>query len=141
MGYCIAPAPLTSEFRKVHQFNCFSCHTPSQVALATFLKNKDAYLSLSGFMQQKRDFFKDLMKQTRFTMQESFGSYFICGTYERISDEADKDFAIRLTKEAGVATIPVSAFYQNGKDDKVVRFCFSKKEETLIAAVEKLTGV
>jgi methionine aminotransferase len=141
MGYCIAPAPLTSEFRKVHQFNCFSCHTPSQVALATFLKNKDAYLSLSGFMQQKRDFFKELMKQTRFTMQESFGSYFICGTYERISDEADKDFAIRLTKEAGVATIPVSAFYQNGKDDKVVRFCFSKKEETLIAAVEKLTGV
>jgi methionine transaminase len=141
MGYCVAPPHLTSEFRKVHQFNCFSCHTPSQVALASFLKNKDAYLSLSGFMQQKRDFFKELMKQTRFTMQQSFGSYFICGTYERISDEADKDFSIRLTKEAGVATIPVSAFYHNGKDDKVVRFCFSKKEETLVAAVEKLKGV
>jgi methionine transaminase len=141
LGYCVAPALLTSEFRKVHQFNCFSCHTPSQVALATFLKNKDAYLSLSLLMQQKRDLFKELMKQTRFTMQESFGSYFICGTYERISDEADKDFSIRITKEAGVATIPVSAFYQNGKDDKVVRFCFSKKEETLIAAVEKLRGV
>ena len=71
-------------------------------------------------------------------MQDSFGSYFICGTYERISEEGDKDFAIRLTKEAGVATIPVSVFYQNGKDDKVLRFCFSKKKETLDAAVERL---
>jgi len=138
LGYCIAPEPLMKEFRKVHQFNCFSCHTPSQVALAEFLKNKDAYLSLSSFMQEKRDYFKELMQQTRFTMQESFGSYFICGTYERISDEGDKDLAIRLTKEAGVATIPVSAFYQNGKDDKVLRFCFSKKKETLEAAAERL---
>lgn len=139
LGYCIAPEPLMKEFRKVHQFNCFSCHTPSQVALAEFLKNKDAYLSLSSIMQEKRDYFKQLMQQTRFTMQESFGSYFICGTYERISDEGDKDFAIRLTKEAGVATIPVSAFYQNGKDDRVLRFCFSKKKETLEAAVSKLS--
>jgi methionine transaminase len=141
LGYCIAPAAFTKEFRKVHQFNCFSCHTPSQVGLATFLKNKDAYLSLPAFMQEKRDYFKQLMQQTRFTMQESSGSYFICGSYERISDEADKDLAIRLTKEAGVATIPVSAFYQNGKDDKVLRFCFSKKKETLEAAVEKLAMV
>ncbi|MEO7982765.1 MAG: aminotransferase class I/II-fold pyridoxal phosphate-dependent enzyme, partial [Bacteroidota bacterium] len=141
LGYCIAPAALTKEFRKVHQFNCFSCHTPSQVGLAAFLKNKEAYLSLPAFMQEKRDYFKKLMEQTRFTMQESFGSYFICGSYERISDEADKDLAIRLTKEAGVATIPVSAFYQNGKDDKVLRFCFSKKKETLEAAVEKLLKV
>jgi methionine transaminase len=141
LGYCIAPAAFTKEFRKVHQFNCFSCHTPSQVGLATFLKNKEAYLSLPAFMQEKRDYFKQLMQQTRFTMQESFGSYFICGSYERISDEADKDLAIRLTKEAGVATIPVSAFYQNGKDDKVLRFCFSKKKETLEAAVEKLAKV
>jgi len=139
LGYCIAPESLMKEFRKVHQFNCFSCHTPSQVALAEFLKNKDAYLSLSSFMQEKRDHFKQLMQQTRFTMQESFGSYFICGTYERISNEPDKDLAIRMTKEAGVATIPVSAFYQNGKDDKVLRFCFSKKKETLEAAVEKLS--
>ena len=138
LGYCIAPEPLMKEFRKVHQFNCFSCHTPSQVALAEFLKNKDAYLSLSSFMQERRDYFKQLMQQTRFTMQESFGSYFICGTYQRISNEADKDLAIRLTKEAGVATIPVSAFYQNGKDDKVLRFCFSKKKETLEAAVGRL---
>lgn len=138
LGYCIAPAALTKEFRKIHQFNCFTCHTPSQVGLAAFLKNKDAYLSLSSFIQEKRDYFNQLMQQTRFTMQQSSGSYFICGTYERISDEGDKDFAIRLTKEAGVATIPVSAFYQNGKDDKVLRFCFSKKKETLDAAVEKL---
>jgi methionine transaminase len=141
LGYCIAPAELMKEFRKVHQFNCFSCHTPSQVALAEFLKNKEAYLSLASFMQEKKDYFKTLMQQTRFTMQESFGSYFICGTYERISEEGDKDLAIRLTKEAGVATIPVSAFYQNGKDDKVLRFCFSKKKETLEAAVEKLSKV
>ncbi len=139
LGYCIAPASLTKEFRKVHQYNCFSCFTPAQVALAEFLKNKEAYLSLSSFMQEKRDYFTELMKQTRFTLQRSSGSYFICGTYERISDEADKDLAIRLTKEAGVATIPVSAFYQNGKDDKVLRFCFSKKKETLEAAVEKLS--
>jgi methionine aminotransferase len=78
------------------------------------------------------------MKETKFSLQPSYGSYFICGTYEKISDEGDKDFAIRLTKEIGVATIPVSAFYQNGKDDKVLRFCFSKKEETLEKAVERL---
>jgi methionine transaminase len=138
LGYCVAPPSLTKEFRKVHQFNSFACFTPTQVALADFLKNKEAYLGLSSFMQQKKDFFKQLMQQTKFTMHESYGSYFICGSYERISDESDKDFAIRLTREAGVATVPVSAFYHNGKDDKVLRFCFSKKEETLEAAVERL---
>ncbi len=141
LGYCIAPEPLTKEFRKVHQFNAFSCHTPSQVALAEYLKNEEAYLSLAPFMQQKRDYFKKCMGQTRFTMHDSFGSYFICGTYERISDEPDRDFAIRLTKEAGVATIPVSVFYRSGKDDKILRFCFSKKEETLEQAVEKLARI
>ncbi len=141
LGYCIAPAELTKEFRKVHQFNCFSCFTPSQVALAGFLKNRDAYLSLAGFMQEKRDYFIRLMQQTKFTLQPSYGSYFICGTYEKLSNEADKDFAIRLTKEAGVATIPVSAFYRDGKDDKVIRFCFSKKNETLEVAVEKLVKI
>ena len=141
LGYCIAPPELTKEFRKVHQYNCFSCHTPSQVALAGFLKNKEAYLSLSSFMQEKRDYFTRLMQDTRFTMLQSSGSYFICAKYDRISDEADKDFAIRLTKEAGVATIPVSVFYQNGKDDKVLRFCFSKKKDTIEMAVEKLSNV
>lgn len=138
LGYCVAPEELTKEFRKVHQFNAFSCFTPTQVALTTFLKNKDVYLGLSPFMQQKKDYFKYLMQQTRFTMQESYGSYFICGSYERISNESDKDLAVRITKEAGVATIPVSAFYHNGKDDKVLRFCFSKKKETLEAATERL---
>jgi methionine transaminase len=137
LGYCVAPAALTAEFRKIHQFNAFSCNTPVQVGLAGFLGNKDAYLSLSTMMQQKRDYFISLMKETRFTLQESFGSYFICGTYERISKEADKEFAIRLTKEYGVATIPVSAFYQDGTDNNVLRFCFAKKEETLEQAVER----
>ena len=140
LGYCIAPKTLTSEFRKVHQFNCFSCHTPSQVAIAEFLQKKDAYLGLAPLMQEKRDHFSNLMFQTRFSLQPSYGSYFICATYEHISDEADKDFAIRLTKEAGVATIPVSVFYRNQKDNKVLRFCFSKKNETLEAAVEKLVN-
>lgn len=141
LGYCIAPAALTREFRKVHQFNCFTCHTPSQVALTAFLKNEDAYLSLGKFLQQKRDYFIELMQQTRFDLLHSNGSYFICGTYKRISNESDKDLAIRLTKEAGVATIPVSAFYQDGKDDQVLRFCFAKKNETLEAAVAKLAKI
>lgn len=141
LGYCIAPAALTAEFRKIHQYNCFSCFTPAQVALAGFLQNKEAYLTLAGIMQEKRDYFKEMMQQTRFSMQESFGSYFICGTYERISEESDRELAVRLTKEAGVATIPVSVFYGSGKDDRVLRFCFSKKKETLEAAVEKLMKV
>ena len=126
------------EFRKIHQFNGFCCFTPTQVALAEFLKNRDAYLGLSSFMQEKRDLFIDLMKATRFELLTSHGSYFIGAKYNRISDEGDRDFAIRLTKEAGVTTIPVSAFYANGKDDKVLRFCFSKKKETLEQAVERL---
>ena len=87
-------------------------------------------------MQQKRDHFIELMKQTKFELLNSSGSYFICAKYDRISDEADKDFAIRITKEFGVATIPVSVFYKAGTDNKVIRFCFSKKNETLEAAVE-----
>jgi methionine transaminase len=138
LGYCISSPSLMSEFRKVHQFNCFSCHSPSQVALATFLKNKDSYLSLSGYMQEKRDYFIKLMKQTKFDLLDSKGSYFICATYDKISDEKDTDLAIRLTKELGIATIPVSAFYRAGTDNKVIRFCFAKKKETLEAAVEKL---
>ena len=141
LGYCIAPAAFTKEFRKVHQFNCFSCFTPAQVALADYLKNKEAYLSLPRFMQQKRDYFIELMKQTKFDLLSTSGSYFVCASYGRISDEADKDLAIRLTKEAGVATIPLSAFYHNHKDDKVVRFCFSKQNRTLQQAVERLMKI
>lgn len=138
LGYCIAPAALMKEYRKVHQFNAFTCFTPAQVALAEYLKDKDAYLSLPRFMQQKRDYFIELMKNTKFDLLTTHGSYFVCASYGRISDESDKDLAIRLTKEAGVATIPVSAFYHNGKDDKVVRFCFSKQSRTLQQAVERL---
>ena len=141
LGYCISSPDLMKEFRKVHQFNCFSCHTPSQVALGDFLKNKEAYLSLGGIMQQKRDYFIKLMSETKFDLLNSSGSYFVCAKYNRISDEGDKDFAIRITKEFGVATIPVSVFYKNGTDNKVIRFCFSKKEETLDAAVERLVKI
>ena len=141
LGYCISSPPAMAEFRKVHQFNCFCCHTPSQVALAEFLKNKEAYLSLSGIMQQKRDYFIELMKATKFDMLNSSGSYFICAKYNRISDETDRDFAIRITKEHGVATIPVSVFYKAGTDNKVIRFCFSKKKETLETAIERLTKI
>jgi methionine transaminase len=141
LGYCVSPPELMKEFRKVHQFNCFSCHTPSQVALSTFLTDKDTYLSLAGFMQQKRDYFSRLMQTTRFTSLPSYGSYFQLYKYDRISGENDKELSIRITKEYGVASIPVSAFYQSGKDDKVVRFCFAKKEETLEKAVERLAKI
>ena len=129
------------EFRKIHQFNCFSCHTPSQLALSTFLQNKESYLSLSGFIQKKRDYFTDLMQSTRFDLLNSSGSYFICAKYNRISDEPDKEFAIRLTKEFGIATIPVSAFYRSALDNKVIRFCFAKNDDTLKRAVERLSEI
>jgi len=138
LGYCISSPALMLEFRKIHQFNCFSCHTPSQVALATYLKNKEAYLSLGSFLQQKRDYFQGLMQATKFTALPSYGSYFQCYKYDRISNEGDKDLAIR-TKEYGIASIPISAFYKAGTDNKVIRFCFCKKKETIDAAVERLS--
>lgn len=138
LGYCVAPPAFTTEFRKVHQFNAFSTFTPTQVALATYLKKRDAYLSLGASMQARRDHFINGMSGSRFTLMDSHGSYFICGTYERISDEGDRDLAIRLTKEVGVATIPVSAFYPDGTDNKVLRFCFAKRLETLDQAMERL---
>ncbi|HEV2483771.1 MAG TPA: methionine aminotransferase [Puia sp.] len=141
LGYSVSSPALTKEFRKVHQFNCFSCHTPSQVALATYLKDKETYLSLGAFLQKKRDHFAKLMAATKFTPLPSYGSYFQLYRYDRISDEPDKDFAIRITKEYGVASIPVSAFYQEGTDHRVVRFCFAKKEETLEKAAERLMKI
>ena len=141
LGYSVSSPTLTKEFRKVHQFNCFSCHAPSQVALAAYLQDKETYLSLGAFLQKKRDYFARLMATTKFTPLPSYGSYFQLYRYDRISDEPDKDFAIRITKEYGVASIPVSAFYQSGKDDRVVRFCFAKKEETLEKAAERLMKI
>jgi methionine transaminase len=141
MGYCIAPANLMSEYRKVHQFNCFTCNTPIQFAIADVLKNKESYTTLPAFMQEKRDHFQEKMKQTRFTALPSYGSYFQLYSYKDISNESEMDFAVRLTKEYGVATIPTSAFYKNGIDNKVLRFCFSKKKEKLDAAVDRLKKV
>ena len=138
LGYCVAPAALSREFRKVHQFNCFTCNSPMQFALADFLSNKESYLSLGNFLQQKRDYFKELMLQTRFKPLPSHGSYFQLYSYENVSDESEKELAIRLTKDFGVATIPTSAFYKDGKEDKVLRFCFAKKESTLEEAVNRL---
>jgi methionine aminotransferase len=138
MGYCVAPPALMKEFRKVHQFNCFTCNSPIQYALAEFIQKKENYLELGGFLQQKRDKFQAMMGQTKFTPLVSHGSYFQLYSYERVSDESEKDLAIRLTKEYGVATIPVSAFYQNGQDNRVLRFCFAKKESTLEEAVNRL---
>ncbi|MDE3212534.1 MAG: aminotransferase class I/II-fold pyridoxal phosphate-dependent enzyme [Bacteroidota bacterium] len=138
IGYCIAPDSLMTEFRKVHQFNCFSCNSPVQFALAEFLKEKDAYLQLKHTLQSKRDYFQELMKQTRFQPIASHGSYFQIYDYSRFSDEKENEMAIRLTREARVTTIPVSAFYQDFRENQVLRFCFAKKRETLETAVERL---
>ena len=138
MGYCIAPEGMMKEFRKVHQFNCFTCNSPVQFALAQFLTEKNQYRELGVFLQSKRDYFKKLMEQTKFKPLPSFGSYFQLYDYSEVSQENENDFAIRLTQEAGVATIPVSAFYKTPVDNKVLRLCFAKKEETLEAAVERL---
>jgi methionine aminotransferase len=138
LGYCIAPTAFTAEFRKVHQFNCFSCNSPMQVGIASFLQNEEAYLQLGNQLQQKRDYFRSLMAQTPFKVIPSHGSYFELYSYEGISDELEKDLAVRLVKEYGVATIPTSAFYADGNDNKVLRFCFAKKESTLEEAAVRL---
>lgn len=141
LGYSISSEALMKEFRKIHQFNCFSCDSPKQVALASFLKQKENYLQLGGFLQKKRDYFQGLMSQTKFEALPSYGSYFQIYSYKNISEESEKDIAIRLTKERGVATIPVSAFYTSETNNKVLRFCFAKKESTLEAAAEKLMNL
>jgi methionine transaminase len=138
LGYCIAPSWIMSEFRKIHQFNCFTCDTPKQVALSIFIKKPSHYLELGNQLQQKRDRFLEMMRSTKFEPLPSYGSYFQIYSYKNISEENEKDFAIRLTKEAGVATIPVASFYRNNVNKQVLRFCFSKKEETLLAAAERL---
>lgn len=138
MGYCVSAPKLMHEFRKVHQFNCFSVHTPVQAALAEYLHNEDAYLQLGAAIQVKRDYFRQLMLATSFKPLHSSGSYFQCYSYAEISNESDTDFAMKLIKQFGVTAIPLSAFYSNSKDDKVLRFCFCKKEETLKHAVDLL---
>ena len=139
LGYCISSPDLMKEFRKVYQFNAFCCDTPKQVGIAEFIQDKNAYLTLSGFIQKKRDYFRELMKTTPFTCIPSHGSYFECYSYANFSKENDMDLAVRLTKDYGITAVPVSAFYKNGEDNKVLRFCFAKKETTLERAVEKLS--
>lgn len=138
IGYVIAPDYLMKEFRSVHQFNAFCVDTPKQVAIAEYIDNKSAYLNLANEMQAKRDYFRELMKETIFEVIPSSGSYFECYSYNDYSDLNDKDFAIELVKNYGVATIPVSAFYSNQEHSNRLRFCFAKKRETLEFAVERL---
>lgn len=137
-GYCIAPEWLTNELRKVHQFNVFCVNTPVQYGLAEFLKNKDEYLKLPEFFQNKRDFLMEGLSSTPFKIIKPEGSYFLLADYSAISDLNDADFAFDLTEKFKVATIPVSAFYKNSPDQKLVRFCFAKKEETMKRALENL---
>jgi methionine aminotransferase len=138
VGYCMAPAFLMQEFRKIHQFLVFSVNAPIQYAIAEYLKNENHYLSLSGFFQEKRDYFRKGLEQTVFKLLPCSGSYFQSVTFDNITDEKDSDFALRLTKEIGVAAIPTSVFYTQGTDHHVLRFCFAKRQETLDNAVQRL---
>lgn len=138
IGYCLGPANLMAEFRKVHQFLVFSSNTPVQYAIAEYLTNKDAYLQLPSFYQKKRDYFIHVFGQTKFGLKPSPGTYFQLLDYSKISKEKDTDFAVRLTKEFGVASIPVSVFYHKKTDSKFLRFCFAKHEDELEKAAEKL---
>jgi len=138
VGYVAAPAPLTAEFRKVHQFNVFTVNTPVQHALARYMADPSPYLELPAFYQRKRDLFRAGLERTRFKLLPSEGSYFQCVDISEVSDLGEADFAQWLTREIGVAAIPLSAFYGNGFDQRVVRFCFAKKDETLQAALDRL---
>lgn len=141
MGYVVAPPALTVEFRKVHQFNVFSVNTPIQYAIAEFLIEPEEYLSLPKFYQAKRDFFLAATQSTPFKALNCHGTYFQLFDYSHLSNESDFAFAKRITLEYGVATIPVSAFYSSKRDDKVIRLCFAKTEETLEKAGRLLENV
>ena len=134
LGYCVAPENLMKEYRKIHQFNAFSCDTPKQLGIAKHMIDKEAYLSLGNFYQAKRDHLRKLLVNTPLKYIPSSGSYFESYSYAAISNESDKVFAEKLVKDYGVAVIPMSAFYQDATDNKVIRLCFAKKEATLEAA-------
>lgn len=141
MGYVLAPENITKEFRKVHQFMAFSANTPIQHALADFLENESAYLGLSQFYEEKRNYFQKLVRGSNFKIMPCFGSYFQLLNYSKITQERDIDFATRLTKEYKIASIPTSVFYHKKNDNNVLRFCFAKENETLEKAAEKLMAV
>ncbi|WP_281541870.1 methionine aminotransferase [Maribacter aestuarii] len=138
IGYCAAPASLMKEFRKVHQFNVFSVDHPTQRAMAQYLQNEAHYNNLSSFYQKKRDFFLKGLENSRFKFEPSAGTYFQLLDYSQITDESDENFAKRLISDYKLASIPISSFNVNRRDDKVLRFCFAKKEETLVQALEIL---
>ena len=141
MGYVLAPKELMAEFRKVHQFNVFVANSPIQHALAEYMENREAYLSLAAFYQKKRDFFLAGVSGSRFKPLPSRGTFFQNLAYDAISDEKDTDLAIRLTKERRIASIPVSVFYREPPPHKVLRFCFAKSEQTLARGAEILCKI
>lgn len=138
MGYCCGPKELMKEFVKVHQFNVYCVNHPIQIALATYISEASNYKQLNSFYEQKRDLFLEAIKDSRFSFTPSKATYFQVLNYSIISNENDMDFAKRLTTEFGVASIPLSVFNTNKLDEKVLRFCFAKKEETLLRAAEIL---
>jgi methionine aminotransferase len=138
IGYVIAPPQLTKEFRKVHQFNVFSVNTPLQFALADYLEDPGQYLKLNIFYQEKRDYFLQLLAGTGLKPLSCEGTYFQCCEYSHLSKENDVEFTKWLVKEIGVAAVPLSSFYHQPPDARIIRFCFAKKEETLTAAGERL---
>ncbi len=141
MGYVLAPEKLSAEFRKIYQYVAFSTSTPVQYAYADFLDNTEHYLQLPAFYQQKRDLFRSLLKESRFKLMPCSGSYFQLLSYDKISEEGDYDMAVRLTKEKGIASVPISVFYRDRTDNKVLRFCFAKGEDTLKKAAEILCNL
>ena len=141
VGYCIAPRELTVEFRKVHQFNVFSVSSPMQHAYAEILQHPYIYQELGTFYQQKRDFFRNAIKGSKFELIDCKGTYFQLVNYNKISEEKDTDFVKWLTREWKVAAIPVSVFYHRYLDQKIIRFCFAKENDTLEKAAEKLCKI
>ncbi len=141
IGYVAAPKELMAEFRKIHQFLVFAVNHPLQLALAEFLSKPDNYLGLKDFYQKKRDLFLRLTKNSRFIPTKTSGTFFQLMSYQAISEEADTELAIRLTKEKKLATIPLSVFYEKKVDNKLLRFCFAKKDDTLERAAEIICGL
>ena len=138
VGYVAAPAPLSAEFRQVHQFNVFTVNTPVQHGLAAYMADTEPYLGLPAFYQRKRDLFRAGLAHTRFKLLPGEGTYFQCVDISEVSDLSEAEFCQWLTRDIGVAAIPLSAFYGDGFDQRVVRFCFAKKDETLNAALGRL---
>jgi methionine aminotransferase len=141
IGYVFGPAELMTEFRKVHQFNVFTVNTPCQLGIADYMRDASRHLGLAAFYQHKRDYFRAQMRDSRFELLPCRGTYFQLARYDAIADLPDREFAEWMTREVGVAVIPVSVFYPDGRDDHVVRFCFAKQENTLTAAGERLRKV